>query len=108
MELCKLNITIPLEDFVHPLILPSSPIQIYTSSHKKPLYPDSLSYSNRPQRGELIGVPNLGRNGTWSHTFKCSMDEIYTFEVACKNTKSEECMLRWTQDKEHESFPGEQ
>jgi len=106
MELCELSITIPLKDSsVYPLILPSSPIQVYTLGEKKPLYADSLSYENRPRRGNLIGEPHLKRNSTWKHTFQCLMDEIYTFEVACANVEIEQCLLRWTQDKEHGSFP---
>ncbi|KAF8870905.1 hypothetical protein CPB84DRAFT_826749 [Gymnopilus junonius] len=105
MELCELSIKTPDEEPVYPFILPSPPIQIYAIPQKKRLYANSLSYANRPVRGELIGEPRLLRNGTWSYTFRCSMDEIYTFEVACKNTETEECILRWTQDKEHESFP---
>jgi len=105
MELCELGITIPMTDNAHPLVLPSSPIRIYNIDHKKPLYADSLSYNNRPRRGELIGEPFLERNSTWNHTFTCLRDEIYTFEVACKDFQTGECILKWTQDKDHGSFP---
>jgi len=108
MEKCELSITIPATGNAYPLVLPAEPIQIFTIAQKKPLYSDSLSYHNRPMRGKLLGTPLLMRNSSWTHTFICLMDEIYTFEVACGKSQIGDCSLRWTQDKEHESFPGKQ
>lgn len=106
MERCELSIIIPSADNAYPLVIPSAPVQIYNIAHKKHLYGDSLSYINRPRRGELIGEPHLERNSSWTHNFMCLMDEIYTFEVVCGTFQTGECSLRWTQDKEHGHFPG--
>ncbi|KAF9556157.1 hypothetical protein CPC08DRAFT_694716 [Agrocybe pediades] len=108
MERCELSMTIPATTLPtdYPLMLPADPVRVYAVPQNTPLYADSLSYSNRPRRGELVGEPLLTRNSTWTYTFACLMDEIYTFEVACpRPSKTGSCSLRWTQDKEHGLFP---
>ncbi|PPQ68712.1 hypothetical protein CVT26_003618 [Gymnopilus dilepis] len=105
MERCELSIHIPAEEPSRPLLLPTSPIQIYNVTQSSRLYPESVSYAKRPKRDHLIGEPLLRRNSTWNYNFPCVMDELYTFEVACRDAERVHCETKWTQDKEHGSFP---
>ncbi|KAF4614533.1 hypothetical protein D9613_002456 [Agrocybe pediades] len=104
MERCELSMTIPATTLPtdYALMLSAELVRVYAVPQKTPLYADTLSYSNRPRHGELVGEPLLTQNSTWKYTFACFMDEIYTFEVACpRPSQTDSCSLRWTQDKEH-------
>ncbi|KAF9480760.1 hypothetical protein BDN70DRAFT_992462 [Pholiota conissans] len=104
MEICELDITVPstvnLTTFTTSLAL----LQVHQMRSKTPLYQDSLSYSTRPRRGELVDEFSVTLGTNWTHRFNCTMDEIYTFEVAC-GAFQPDCALEWAQNKEHDSLP---
>ncbi|KAJ7817845.1 hypothetical protein B0H14DRAFT_2840964 [Mycena olivaceomarginata] len=110
MEACEIRIALPINASAvsgnRPLTLPSSPIAIFSLEHDKPLHADSLSYSSRPPRGDKIADISLGYGSVWNHHFKCQMDDMYAFELACPSLGSESfCDLAWEQDKDHDSLP---
>ena len=98
MEDCELHLEID-PDPIADVLSTSFTLEVFRLNTTIPVGVGTISYATRPPRLSKVAVIEVsGAAVQWHRRFHCSMNEVLSFEFACRPAvDGEECRVQWWQ-----------